>query len=86
MTDQSGFEAKPPLRVVRIFWGAFVVMLVLGIGWLMMPICELIPDSQLPVFESNVTMEQRAARGEPFEKKGKHWYICKSRLARAFFF
>jgi hypothetical protein len=86
MTQGSDLGAKPPLRRARIWGLAFVGLLALGIGWLLMPTCEQIPDAELPVFESTMSLEQRAARGEPFEQKGDHWYICKSRLARAFFF
>ena len=86
MTKRPELEPRRPRRVTRILGWAFVALLALGIGWLLMPICKQIPDTELPAFESHMSLEQRAARGEPFEKKADHWYICKSRLARAFFF
>jgi hypothetical protein len=63
--------------------------LVLCVGvfvlWLLSPVCVLIPDAELPAFETVRSLQERAAQGEPFENKQGHWYQCKSRLARAFF-
>jgi hypothetical protein len=53
--------------------------------YVMWPVCVPIPDSEVPNFETVRSLEERAAQGEPFEKKGAHWYQCKARLARAFF-
>jgi hypothetical protein len=87
-------EPEPALpRGLRSRWkaGPFVLGLLLAfaalvIGSLFSRVCVPIPDRELPAFESVMSMEERAAQGEPFEKKGNHWYQCKSRLARAFFF
>jgi hypothetical protein len=50
------------------------------------PECRPIPISQLAAFQSARSLEERAANGEPFEKRDGRWQICKSPLARAFFF
>jgi hypothetical protein len=60
--------------------------IVLGVIWLSTPLCVPILDAELPAFETVLSLKERAARGEPFEKKDGHWYQCKSRLVRLFFF
>jgi hypothetical protein len=53
--------------------------------WVLSPVCVPIPDDDLLLFEESHSLEERAARGEPFEQKDGRWYQCKLRLARAFF-
>jgi hypothetical protein len=84
-------KTEDPLR------RSFSLRLVLGVAFgvafvgvvyfaLFFPVCEPIPRSELPVFESVSSLEERAASGEPFRKVNGRWNVCKSRLARAFFF
>ncbi|HEY3496710.1 MAG TPA: hypothetical protein VGK73_18550 [Polyangiaceae bacterium] len=77
---------RPRRKVGRIVVGVLLALAAALVGSLFMPVCVRIPDEQVPAFESVSPLSERAARGEPFEKKGKHWYQCKSRLARMFFF
>jgi hypothetical protein len=68
---------------------AFVFIVALGVAVYFLAFradCQPIPISELPVFESSSTLEERAARGEPFEKRDGRWQVCKSPLERAFFF
>ncbi len=53
--------------------------------YVLSPVCVPIYDADEPSFETVRSLEERAARGEPFEQKEGKWYQCKSRLARAFF-
>ena len=76
-------ELEPRTRAKWIVIGVLVTMLALLVGSLFLPVC--VPIDTL-AFENQMSLEERAARGEPFQKKGRRWYQCKSRLARAFFF
>jgi hypothetical protein len=84
----NGFE--PPIAPIsrwtprRIFVGVLLTMLALWIGSWFLPVCQTLGDER--PFETEMSLEERAARGEPFEKRHGHWYQCKSRLARKAFF
>ena len=64
--------------------GAVLLCLALSIAYLFWPVCEPILDVE--AFETVRSLEERAASGEPFEKKDGRWYVCKPRLVRAFTF
>jgi hypothetical protein len=74
--------------MARIFWWALAAAFALWLVFLFWPICEpLGDDAAEAAFQTVRSLEERAAGGEPFEKKSNgRWYICKSRLARAFTF
>jgi hypothetical protein len=76
----KGRNAKP------LVYGVLLALLALLVGSLFMPVCEAIPRADVPRFEAVMTLEERAARGEGFQKKNGRWHQCKSRLARALFF
>jgi hypothetical protein len=61
---------------------------VLLVGLLFWPVCEPLGDAAAEAaFQTVRSLEERAARGEPFEKKSDgRWYVCKSRFVRAFTF
>jgi len=50
------------------------------------PVSDRIPDESVPAFETVVSLEQRAAHGEPFRRMDGHWYQVKPWIARALFF
>jgi len=70
----------------RWMLGVTLVFLASAVGYLFTPDCRPILDREVPSFEIVMPLSERAARGEPFRRKGAHWYQCKSRLARLFFF
>jgi hypothetical protein len=57
-------------------------------GWVVMfhPVSDLIPDDDVPGFETVISLEERSARGEPFKRMDGHWYQVKPWVARALFF
>jgi hypothetical protein len=65
---------------------AVASMLILSLAALEHPVCVPIPENERPAFETVITLQERAARGEPFCKLGDRWYQCKSVISRAFFF
>ena len=71
-----------PFRPALAIAGVFAVAIVACLH----PVCVPIPDGDIPAFETVMSLEQRAARGEPFRNFSGHWYQCKSFLARSFFF
>jgi len=71
-------------RIVVMFWMGALAMA--AFVWLRRPVCDAIPDSDVPAFETVIPLEERARRGEPFCKLDGHWYQCKSWIAREFFF
>ena len=83
-SDPSPFQKNWRPNPRRWVIGVLLLLLTLLVGTMFMPVCEPIPDRR--PFESVMSLEQRKARGEPFEKKNGRWHVCKSRLARAFFF
>jgi hypothetical protein len=74
----------------RRWRGRGVVAIVAGLLYfsvfLAHPVCDEIPASTQANFETVISLEERARRGEPFEKLDGKWYQCKSWLARQFFF
>ena len=50
------------------------------------PVSDRIPDDDVPRFEAVASLEERAARGEPFRRMEGHWYQVKPWIARALFF
>jgi hypothetical protein len=86
--DESELPAglRPRWKVGPLIASVAVAFVALAVGSLFMPVCDPIPDRDLPAFETVMSLERRAAQGEPFKKKGDHWYQCKSALARAMFF
>ena len=84
--DPGSVKDFAPRRSLAPLLFAIVVALIgAAVGSLFMPVCVPIPEAELPQFETVVPLADRAARGEGFEKKGKHWYQCKTRIARMFF-
>jgi hypothetical protein len=77
---------RPRIKPAPIVLGVAVVLVVLVVGSLFMPVCEPILDRDVAAFETVMPLGERAARGEPFKRKGAHWYQCQTRLARLFFF
>jgi hypothetical protein len=65
---------------------AVVLAVALAAIWLMHPVCDPIPDADVPRFETVIPLETRAQQGEPFRKLEGHWYQCKSWISRQFFF
>lgn len=72
-----------PPKAWRQVLGGVLLCLALSIAYLLWPVCQPIPDEA--AFETVHSLEERAASGDPFEKKGGRWHQCKTRLARAFF-
>jgi hypothetical protein len=50
------------------------------------PVSDRIPDDAVTKFETVASLEERAARGEPFRRMDGHWYQVKPWIARALFF
>jgi hypothetical protein len=50
------------------------------------PVCDPIPAERVPDFETMVSLEVRAQRGEPFCRIDGRWSQSKSWLARQLFF
>ena len=85
--DAFEIPSIPPPRwtPARIFLCVLAATFALWLGFLFMPVCEPLGDEA--AFQTVRSLEERAASGEPFEKKKNgRWYLCKSRLARAFTF
>ena len=57
-------------------------------GWVVVlhPVSDLIPDSEVPKFETVVSLQERAARGEPFRRMDGHWYQVKPWVSRVLYF
>jgi hypothetical protein len=69
--------------------GALVgVAAVAVFGWVVVfhPVSDLIPDNEVPRFETVISLEERAVRGEPFRRMDGHWYQVKPWVARVLFF
>ena len=69
--------------------GAVVgVVAVAVFGWVVVfhPVSDLIPDREVPNFETVVSLEERTARGEPFRRMDGHWYQVKPWVSRVLFF
>ena len=58
------------------------------LGWVILfhPVSDLIPDDEVPAFERVYSLQERAARGEPFRRMDGHWYQVKPWIARILFF
>ena len=83
--DSSTFQrGQPSRKLVAII----IAVLMFGalLATLLVPICEPIPLDILPRFETQRTLEERAAAGEPFARRNGRWCVCRSGLARAFRF
>jgi len=76
-------RSGPSPKAGRQIIGGVLLCIAVSIVYLFWPVCQPIGD--VPAFEGVRSLEERAARGEPFEKKDGIWYLCKPRLARAFF-
>jgi hypothetical protein len=61
-------------------------VLILSLAALAHPVCVLIPEADRPTFETVISLQERAARGEPFCRFEGEWYQCKSFISRTFFF
>jgi hypothetical protein len=83
--NSSEVPRRPSPRniILSVFLVAFCALVYFV---LFHPVCQPIPLSRLPAFEAVRSLEERAASGEPFEKRDGRWQICKSPLARAFTF
>jgi len=77
---------RPRFKPAPIVLGIVVAFVVLAVGSLFMPVCEPILDRDVPSFETVMPLSERAAHGEPFKRKGAHWYQCEKRISRLFFF
>lgn len=66
--------------------GVVTLVVAAAVASLFVPVCDPIPDAEVPSFETVMPLGERAARGEPFRRQGAHWYQCKSALARLLFF
>jgi hypothetical protein len=78
----------PRWTLARSFVCALAAMFALWLVFLFWPVCEpLGDDAAEAAFQTVRSLEERAAGGEPFEKKSDgRWYLCKSRFVRAFTF
>jgi hypothetical protein len=57
------------------------------LGWVLLwhPVSDRIADRDVPAFETQLTLTERAARGASFRKMDGHWYQVKPWIARHFF-
>ena len=76
-------RSGPPSKALRQVLGGVLLCLALALAYVLWPVCVPLPDEAS--FETVRSLEERAASGEPFAKRGGRWHQCKSRLARAFF-
>jgi hypothetical protein len=84
MDSEPQFRRTSPRRIILSVFAIAGVALVYFV--VVHPECKPIPLSHLSAFESISSLEERAARGEPFEKRNGRWQVCKSPLAWAFTF
>src|SRR5215467_3356373 len=80
MVSASSLVGRP----LRLVAGVSSV-LVLGVAALAHPVCVLLPEAEVPAFETVKPLSVRAAQGEPFCRLQGQWYQCKSVISRAFF-
>jgi hypothetical protein len=69
--------------------GAIVVLIAAPVfAWVVLfhPVSDQIPDEDVPKFEEVYSLEERAARGEPFRRMQGHWYQVKPWVSRVLFY
>lgn len=72
-------DSEPPIRRTsprRIILSVFAIAgIALAYFVFMHTVCKPIPISRLRDFESVQSLEERAASGEPFEKRDGRWQV-----------